>query len=244
MNEVLTFPTVGIVLAVYISSNIGATDSISRKEEMYAMTNRSLIAFAIILGAALSSCATIMDGSSQTMTFNSNPSGAEIFLDGKRLGATPLTVELKRERNKMFVAKKDGYDEQQIVLSTHLNSWFWGNFITGGVLGSTTDYASGAAYEYSPNNYYITLTPQKASEGERNRLEKKMWARNFILGSYWHLAGDIARSKGEYLSSLYAILGVEESRHEETRRNLGDLLSQSRDIPVFAEAVVDRYPIQ
>lgn len=208
------------------------------------MRNKSLIAFLIVSAAALSSCATIMDGDSQTVTFNSNPTGVEIFLDGKRLGATPLTVQIKRERNKMFVAKKEGYDEQQMVLSTQLNSWFWGNFITGGVLGSTTDYSSGAAYEYSPNNYYVTLTPQKASESQRNQIEKKMWARNFILGSYWHLSGDIARSNGEYLSSLYTILGVEKSRHEDTRKNLGDLLSKSRDIPVFAEAVVDRYFVQ
>lgn len=208
------------------------------------MRNRSLIAFLIGSVATISSCATIMDGDSQTVTFNSNPSGAEIFLDGKRLGTTPLTVQIKRERNKMFVAKKEGHDEQQMVLSTHLNSWFWGNIITGGVLGSSTDYASGAAYEYSPNNYFITLTPQKASKSERNQLEKKMWARNFILGSYWHLAGDIARSNGEYLSSLYTILGVEKSRHEDTRMNLGNLLSKSRDIPLFAEAVVDQYFFQ
>ena len=170
------------------------------------MRQRNLIAFLLASAVTATSCATIMDGESQTVTFNSNPNEVEIFLDGKKLGVTPLTVKIKREQNKMFVAKKEGYDEQQMVMSTRLNSWFWGNFITGGVLGSTTDYASGAAYEYSPNNYYVTLTPQKASESLRNQLEREMWARNFILGSYWHLADDIARSRGEYLSSLYAIL--------------------------------------
>lgn len=165
-------------------------------------------------------------------------------MDGNRLGVTPLTVHIKRKQNGIFVARKDGYSDQVMVLSTHRNSYFWGNIIIGGLLGSTTDHASGAAYEYSPNNYYITLTPKKASESERNYLEKKMWARNFILGGYWHLAGDIARSEGEYLSSLYSILGIENSARKETLRNLGDTILNSRNIPVFAEAVVDQYFIQ
>jgi hypothetical protein len=212
--------------------------------ETQTMRNRRLIVLLIASVVTLSSCATIIDGTSQTVTFNSNPSGVEIFMDGNRLGVTPLSVQIERKQNGMFVAKKEGYDDQVMVLSTHLNSWFWGNIIIGGLLGSMTDHVSGAAHEYSPNNYYITLMPKKASESERNHLEKKMWARNFILGSYWHLAGNIARSEGEYLSSLYTILGVEKRAREETLRNLGDLLSQSRDIPVFAETVVEQYFVQ
>ncbi|MDH5668021.1 MAG: PEGA domain-containing protein [Nitrospira sp.] len=208
------------------------------------MRQRSLIGLILATVVTASSCATIMDGESQTVTFNSNPNEVEIFMDGKRLGVTPLTLQIKREQNKMFIAKKEGYEEQQMVMSTRLNSWFWGNFITGGALGSTTDFASGAAHEYSPNNYYVTLTPQKASESLRNQLEREMWARNFILGSYWHLADDIARSRGEYLLSLYTILGIETSQQEEVRRNLGNLLSKSHNIPVFAESVVDRYFVQ
>lgn len=205
------------------------------------MRNRNLVVFMIASATILSSCATIVAGSSKSVTFDSNPNGVELVMDGNSLGVTPLTIQITGKPNRMIVARKEGYEAQSIILSTKRNPWFWGNIIILGVYGSTTDVQSGAAFEYEPNNYFITLMPKKVSEGEQIYLEKKMWARNFILGGYWYLAGDIARSEGEHLSSLYTILGIETHAREGTLRNLGYLLSRSHSIPVFAETIVDQY---
>lgn len=117
-----------------------------------------------ILALTLTSCATIVDGTTQVVSFNSNPSGAEIVLNGVPIGVTPFTSQIERGENKVVLVKKEGYDDQQVMLSTKLNGWFWGNFLFGGLLGSTTDYASGASIEYAPNTYYVTLIPKKASQ--------------------------------------------------------------------------------
>lgn len=205
------------------------------------MRNRNLIALMIASATILSSCATIIAGSSKSVTFDSNPSGVELLMDGNSLGVTPLTIQITGKPNRMIVARKEGYEAQAIILSTKRNPWFWGNIMILGVVGSTTDVQSGAAFEYTPNSYFITLMPTKVSEDERIHFEKKMWARIFILGGYWQLAGDIARSEGEYLSSLYTILGIEAHAREGTLRNLGYLLSRSHNIPVFTETIVDQY---
>lgn len=42
----------------------------------------------------------------------------------------------------MITVEKEGYDTSAVMLKTKLSFFFWGNFITGGLLGSTTDAVS------------------------------------------------------------------------------------------------------
>ena len=46
------------------------------------------------------SCASIFKGTSQTINFDSSPSGATVFLDGERVGVTPLNLSLKKNKYK------------------------------------------------------------------------------------------------------------------------------------------------
>ena len=96
-------------------------------------------------------CASIVDGSSQVVSFNSNPNSARVVVDGAEIGTTPLSTQIKRSNDTVVMFRKDGYADQTITLQTKLNPWFWGNIIFGGFLGSTTDGISGAVREYAPN---------------------------------------------------------------------------------------------
>jgi hypothetical protein len=90
---------------------------------------------ALVLIMIFSGCATIVDGTSQPVTFNSEPNRAKIFINGMQMGVTPLTIQVKRSKNTVIVAKKDGYEEQQMPLQTKVNTYFWGNILCGGVPG-------------------------------------------------------------------------------------------------------------
>ena len=111
---------------------------------------RTLIGLMLVL--TLPGCATIVDGTSQLVTFNSEPNRAKIFINGMSVGVTPLTIQVKRAKNTMIAANKDGYEPQQIPLQTKTNTWFWGNILF--LYGSTTDYVSDAMIEYAPNMYF------------------------------------------------------------------------------------------
>jgi hypothetical protein len=89
---------------------------------------RTASAILTILAVTASGCATIVDGSSQPVTFNSEPNRAKIFLNGTQVGVTPLTLQVQRSKTTVVVAKKEGYEEQQIPLQTKLNGYFWGIF--------------------------------------------------------------------------------------------------------------------
>jgi hypothetical protein len=204
-----------------------------------------------------SGCATIIDGSSQPVTLNSSPSGARIYVNGMELGTTPLTMAVKRSKTTMLLAKKNGYEDQSLLLQTKVNTYFWGNILCCfWFYGSTTDYASDAMIEYSPNMYHITLNPipllqsneggLAVERGARTRIEQvgmrtERQVRNFILRYHAYLTADMSRGQGEYLSSLYTMLQLPESF--ETLKKIRGLSVRYQEPLPFAEAVLSQYPV-
>src|SRR5882672_9180903 len=115
--------------------------------------------YTVVAAISLTGCASIISGSNQEVTFHSTPEGATVSVNGKTFGKTPLTTALKKKAGQSLSFEKDGYKTVTLQLETRLDSWFWGNILLGGFFGSTTDELSGAAHEYSPNQYMVTLEP-------------------------------------------------------------------------------------
>jgi hypothetical protein len=203
-----------------------------------AMTALLITPMVLALG-----CASIMEGKTQSVSFNSEPAGAQILINGLPMGVTPATITIKKSEydNANVLFKKEGYQDQQATLHTKVTGWFWGNIITGGLLGSGTDAISGAMWEYSPDKYFVTMPPVKASIGETARLDYENRVRIYILFSHEHLVSDLARGGGEHLSSLCALLGLDKVRQEETIFELRMLATISNNAPAFAEAVLKAF---
>lgn len=155
-----------------------------------------------------SGCASIVDGSSQVVSFNSNPNSARVLVNGTEIGKTPLSTQIKRSGDTVVLFRKDGYEDQTVSLQTKLNPWFWGNILCGGTIGSTTDGLSGAVREYAPNSYYATLEPSSsgissarlAEGGSRDRVAA---IRDFILVNFDSLKREVqAGAPGEYARAL------------------------------------------
>lgn len=120
--------------------------------------NKLLMAGSLVIAlVAFSGCASIVSGASQQLSFNSEPSGADVKVNGQKTCTTPCTQMFKRSNSTIVSIEKEGYVSETINPSTGLDSWFWGNIIFGGLIGSTTDFANGAAYQYQPNMYNINL---------------------------------------------------------------------------------------
>ena len=114
---------------------------------------------AILLAAVLlfSSCATIFTGTTDTIQFNSNPSGAMIFIDGVEQCITPCTLDVKRDINYTDVEfRLDGYQTRIITLSREFNTVSILNM--GNLFGWAIDALSGAVFRYDRKIYDITLT--------------------------------------------------------------------------------------
>lgn len=115
------------------------------------MKKLAIAAAAVLM---LSGCATVFKGNDQAVNFQSEPAGAEVYIDGKLMGMTPVTLKLRKNAYDSIMIKKDGYQTQTGVLEKKydgvaLINIFWDL--------STTDMISGAAFEYVPNSYMFSL---------------------------------------------------------------------------------------
>ncbi|USN48091.1 MAG: PEGA domain-containing protein [Pseudobdellovibrionaceae bacterium] len=118
----------------------------------------------VCLGLFLAGCASIVGGTSQTVSINSNVKGANVIVNGATIGTTPYNGPLKRGKSTTVTLQKDGYETKTITLNTEIESIFWGNIIIGGVLGSTTDLSTGAMYKYAPATLQIDLDKAQAEK--------------------------------------------------------------------------------
>jgi hypothetical protein len=112
-------------------------------------------AFVFFFG--LTGCATIFDGDTQLLTFDSVPTGAEVYVDGVLLGVTPMSASVKRKKDATLTLKKEGYADRVMPMATTMNMTFLGNLVTGGLFGTTTDSATGAINKYEPGQFMVTL---------------------------------------------------------------------------------------
>lgn len=190
----------------------------------------------IILLFLLNSCATIISGTTQEVSFNSEPQGVEVTVGGKIIGKTPLTIQLDKKSGQTVEFNLEGYKRQTRSLETTVDGWFWGNILIGGLIGSTTDGISGSIHEYSPNQYYVTMVADSSNPLNEIKSEKAR-VKEFIVMGYNKIMTDIAKGEGEYLDSLVSILKIQDSNRTESIKKIKSLSEVYTTIPNFAENV-------
>jgi hypothetical protein len=124
--------------------------------------------FAIMIVAAiLSSCATILTGTTQRVTIDSTPPGAQIVIDGRMMGTTPAKVRLDRDLNAFINDGKDIYLEMNGYYS---DGYFLGTDIEPVTilnvfmpLGFAFDAVTGAMMRYDSDYYNFRLMPVENS---------------------------------------------------------------------------------
>lgn len=201
------------------------------------LRNKIFAMFLISLMICLSvHCASIISGKYQTVTFNSEPQGAKVIVNGRTLGTTPLTMALERTSKQTLSFEKEGYDTLTMPLTTTLNGWFWGNIVIGGLLGSTTDGLTGAVHEYSPSAYHVTLKPKGSAF-----FTPKGQIKVFILSNYLNIAQEANTSSHEYLPALFSLLKIPEKDQMLAMQNMKYLINNSDNSLVFAEKVINDY---
>jgi hypothetical protein len=127
-----------------------------------AVMFRSRFASAAVL-ILLQGCALIVEGTDQTISLESNPSGAtcRFYREGMVIAnvVTPGGVVVEKTKHDLTVeCQKDGYQTAKANLDSEVEDWAWGNILLGGVIGWGIDSASGADNHY-PEYLNVTLVP-------------------------------------------------------------------------------------
>jgi hypothetical protein len=112
----------------------------------------------------LPGCATIFEGTSQSVAISTDPPGADCTIDraGSRIGQvnpTPGSIHIDKSKNDLSVScKHAGYQIATVAQSPKFQATTFGNILIGGIVGVIVDAASGANFEY-PTDVRINLAP-------------------------------------------------------------------------------------
>jgi uncharacterized protein YceK len=113
----------------------------------------SAVAAVAALGVAMSGCATVIEGTTQSVSVETTPApGAQCALtnsQGTWFVSTPGSVTVHKTKTDLDVTcKKDGYQPGHVVATAHFAKTTAGNVIAGGVVGIGVDAISGANFYY------------------------------------------------------------------------------------------------
>jgi hypothetical protein len=103
---------------------------------------------------AVSGCSSVIEGTSQTLSFESNPPGANCSLERNNAPIGNVTtpggiVVQKTKHNILVTCKKEGYQDAKATLKSEVAGATFGNIILGGGIGWAIDSASGADNKYN-----------------------------------------------------------------------------------------------
>ena len=117
----------------------------------------SLIALAFASLAA-SSCATLFASKSTMAPLSSDPPGAEVFVDGHRVGQTPMTYELTHRREHVITFRKAGYKEASCAIARSVGAVWVVLDVVAGLVPVIIDAATGSWDNTRPNACNVNLT--------------------------------------------------------------------------------------
>jgi len=115
------------------------------------------LAVALLAPLWLANCATVVEGTDQSVLVSTDPNGAECVLkrDGTDIAAvasTPGTVVVGKSKDPIQVGcRKPGYIDTTGYLQSGFQGMTFGNILLGGIIGVAIDAGSGAMHEYPPN---------------------------------------------------------------------------------------------
>ena len=120
-----------------------------------------IIVVACSLAVVITGCATVTRGTTNQVTFVSEPAGAQMRTSLGHTCPTPCTLEIPRKSEFVATFSKEGYKDQQTPVATRVAgsgaAGFAGNILAGGLVGMGVDAATGSTLEHYPNPVSVTL---------------------------------------------------------------------------------------
>lgn len=120
----------------------------------------------------ISGCSTIMNrGRNAGVLIESDPAGAEVFIDNVKVGKTPLDISIAGTSGVHRIQLcMDGYKEAEAEVSKRMDPWVWGNvplavFPVAALTGLAIDAYGGKWFRYEPDLIQEKLEPVGGNPG-------------------------------------------------------------------------------
>jgi hypothetical protein len=107
--------------------------------------------------SSLSACGALFNGGPANVTVNSNPAGAEVWVDGTNRGVTPATLQLAKNQNHTVTLRRPGYQETTVNLTKKVSATYVILDVLGGLIPIIIDAATGSWYVLNTDEVNVDL---------------------------------------------------------------------------------------
>lgn len=121
---------------------------------------KKLLSLLLIL-PLLTNCATIFKGSTDTVNFSSDPTGASVYVDGMNMGKAPIQLELKSNKTYNIEFRLDGYDTRNVIINNSVGAGYIVLDVLFGIFPIIIDAATGNWYSLDQTHVNMILEKQK-----------------------------------------------------------------------------------
>ncbi len=109
----------------------------------------------------ISSCATLFKGTTEEVNFNSDPQRAEVWVNGIKMGETPVALKLESKKTYAIEFKKEGFEPRTYTITNHVGAGWVILDVLAGLVGVIVDAATGAWYSLDQKNVNAVLKKQQ-----------------------------------------------------------------------------------
>ncbi|MEM9630571.1 MAG: translation initiation factor 2 [Pseudomonadota bacterium] len=151
------------------------------------MKRTFVVSTLLACGMALSACASVTRGTTETVMIYASPDGAQIGTSiGLTCNTSPCSLEVSRKTKFAVTVSKEGYKTQTVQVTTAVApggvAGMAGNVLVGGVIGVGIDAASGATLDHKPNPVLVELVPlnpknPKTPKGDLSQVREQIAAK-------------------------------------------------------------------
>ena len=110
---------------------------------------------------SLVGCATLFKQKSRTVPFDSDPQGAEIYINGNRMGKTPMPMNLSNLKSVTVTFKKEGYEDKTYIINTKVGAGWVILDCLGGLIPVVIDAVTENWYSLDTDEVKVILDVQR-----------------------------------------------------------------------------------
>jgi len=109
----------------------------------WLLRNAPKVVIVISVVMLTAGCATIFKQKERVVSFETEPQGAAIYIDGNRMGKTPLPIKLSNKKTVTVTFRKEGYEDKTYIINTHVGCGWVVLDVLGGFIPIIIDAVSG-----------------------------------------------------------------------------------------------------
>lgn len=121
----------------------------------------AIVALVILTVCIFGGCATLFKGSGSTVDFSSDPTGAQVYVNGVPRGTTPINLKLESKKTYTIEFKKDGFETKTYTITNHVGVGWIVLDVLFGLVPVIVDAATGAWYELDQDAVNAVLEQQQ-----------------------------------------------------------------------------------